>query len=350
MAFAFCPYCGGRLEGGFRFCPYCGSQLNSAPAPQPEPPRYEPPRYEPPRYEPPRYEPHRPDPAPAPVNPEPAPVNPADRAAEREKNISRAKAYCIRGMWNDARAIYERMIFDDPMDMDGYMGLVRVSSQNYTSYDDPQIEDNIRVAKKICGKEDLSEYDPDYKAYSSKECAGDFDIKDGVLMKYNGTRSDVVVPEGIRAIADDAFAYKKTLRSVSLPSTLTEIGRRAFNQCTELTSVRLPDGLKKIGECAFYHCALRGLVLPLALEEIGYEAFACGCRDDEIVIPSGIRTMGGRVFENTIYTSSSADRAEIKALLCKADSKPAGWKDSWHYAGTTDGNSAYHSVSWSYRG
>ena len=83
MAFAFCPYCGGRLEGGFRFCPYCGSPLNASPAPQPEPPRYEPPRYEPPRYEPPRYEPPRPDPAP--INPDPVPVNSGDRAAEREK-------------------------------------------------------------------------------------------------------------------------------------------------------------------------------------------------------------------------------------------------------------------------
>jgi hypothetical protein len=34
---------------------------------------------------------------------------------------------------------------------------------------------------------------------------GDFSIEDGVLLKYNGTSKDVVIPDGITEIGDKAF-------------------------------------------------------------------------------------------------------------------------------------------------
>ena len=34
---------------------------------------------------------------------------------------------------------------------------------------------------------------------------GDFDIKDGVLLKYSGRDRDVIVPEGTVAIGEGAF-------------------------------------------------------------------------------------------------------------------------------------------------
>ena len=342
MAYAFCPFCGGKLDGGFRFCPYCGSALTNAPAPAPAPYQPSPAPYQP--------APYQPSPSPAPY--QPAPVNPAPyqpepvghgatSSAEREKNAARALTYCIREMWRDAEVIYEQMIFDDPTDMKGYMGLIRVSTRNYTVYDDPKIDENIRIAKRISGKEDLSEFDPDYAAYASPSSAADFDIRDGVLVKYKGSRIDVTVPEGVTTIGEDAFEYNKTLRSVTLPASVVEIGRRAFYWCTSLATVKLPDKLKRIGECAFYHCAIEGLRIPRGVEEIGYEAFAGGCIDREITVPETVRTMGSRVFEY-----SSGDRAVVKTLICAVDSKPAGWKESWHYAGTSDTSCVYHNVSW----
>ncbi len=337
MAFAFCPYCGGRLEGGFRFCPFCGSQVPTGFDPGSVSPR--------PTYP-------QPDPVgQRPTYPQPDPGQPTggNKSAEYEKNLARAKAYCIRELWNDAAAIYERMIFDDPMDMNGYMGLIRVATRNYTCYDDPKIDENIRIAKKIGGKEDLSEFDPDFAAYSSPSSAGDFEIKDGVLVNYKGARTEVVIPEGVTEIADDVFSYNKTVKSVNLPTTLVRIGRRAFSWCESLTTVNFPESLRTIGECAFYHCDIVGLKLPRKLEEIGYEAFACGCADNEIIIPINVRTMGGRVFEYTIR-SGKTDTAVTKSILCALDSKPDGWKESWHYAGTSDSSCVYHRVSWGYKG
>ena len=35
--------------------------------------------------------------------------------------------------------------------------------------------------------------------------ADDFDIQNGVIVKYNGTSGDVVIPDGVTAIGDTAF-------------------------------------------------------------------------------------------------------------------------------------------------
>ena len=59
----------------------------------------------------------------------------------------------------------------------------------------------------------------------------DFIIENGVLKKYVGPGGDVVVPEGV-----------------------TNIGDQAFYDCSSLTSITLPDGLTSIGDCAFYDC------------------------------------------------------------------------------------------------
>lgn len=55
----------------------------------------------------------------------------------------------------------------------------------------------------------------------------DFEIKDGVLVRYNGNDSDVTIPEGV-----------------------TEIGNLAFCM-TGVENVIIPDGVKRIGGGAF---------------------------------------------------------------------------------------------------
>ena len=87
----------------------------------------------------------------------------------------------------------------------------------------------------------------------------DFEITDGVLNLYNGTESDVVVPEGVTEIGGKdlkldfcvdyfldyvaAFQYRNDITSVSLPNSLRTIGDSAFEDCEGLTSITLPEGL-----------------------------------------------------------------------------------------------------------
>ena len=49
-----------------------------------------------------------------------------------------------------------------------------------------------------------------------------------MVVKYIGTEEDVVVPEGIKAIGDNAFSDCGTIVTVSLPESLVWVGHHAF--------------------------------------------------------------------------------------------------------------------------
>jgi hypothetical protein len=186
---------------------------------------------------------------------------------------------------------------------------------------------------------------------------GDFEItSDGVLVRYRGDDTDVVIPDGVRVIGESAFvdmkgvermimecedydapametvvipdsveeirfyafAYCANLKEVYLPDSVRVLGGRAFEGCEALRKVRLPEGLseidestfflcwalksitipesvKRIGEGAFMDCPLGAVRLPEKLESIGKEAFR-GCRLKKAVIPESVREIGNNAF------------------------------------------------------
>ena len=67
----------------------------------------------------------------------------------------------------------------------------------------------------------------------------DFLIKDDVLVRYTRKYADpeIVVPEGIREIADQAFSEVKHLQHVHLPNSLERIGKLAFSKCRTLQEI-----------------------------------------------------------------------------------------------------------------
>ena len=69
-----------------------------------------------------------------------------------------------------------------------------------------------------------------------------------------GPYTEVVMPEGIVSIGDDAFFACYSLRSVTIPSTVTYIGENAFTLCWDLTDVTIPASVTYIGEDAFSDC------------------------------------------------------------------------------------------------
>ena len=62
----------------------------------------------------------------------------------------------------------------------------------------------------------------------------DFEINDGILVKYYGSGGSIVVPDGVISIAEDAFFNCTNITSVVLPQKITTIGARAFKHCTSL--------------------------------------------------------------------------------------------------------------------
>ena len=70
-----------------------------------------------------------------------------------------------------------------------------------------------------------------------------FEISHDVLKKYEGNETRVIIPEGIREIADYAFYGAHAMEYISIPSSVKEIGTNAFYDCASLKEAVLPDFL-----------------------------------------------------------------------------------------------------------
>ncbi len=107
----------------------------------------------------------------------------------------------------------------------------------------------------------------------------------------------VVVDDGVRSIAEQAFSSCVNLKSATLGGSVETIGMGAFWGCEKLTGIDMPDSVTTIGGSAFLGCTdLARVTLGNGLETIGMNAFrACG-GFTSIKIPDSVRTIGSSAF------------------------------------------------------
>lgn len=162
-------------------------------------------------------------------------------------------------------------------------------------------------------------------------------IVDGCLLKYKGVcPAEVVIPEGVRVIAGDAFLDQTGLTSVTIPATLKGMGDEyndAFSGCTglqkvcisdlsawcgiefndspsplwyahhlylngqEISDLVIPDGVVEISAMSFEYCSsLSSVRISAGVTNIGMAAFAW-CDGLQTVIfmgrpPTGLKISG----------------------------------------------------------
>ncbi|KAL7553673.1 hypothetical protein ACHAWF_016981 [Thalassiosira exigua] len=86
---------------------------------------------------------------------------------------------------------------------------------------------------------------------------------------------DVELPEGLRHIGEEAFAYCYELRRIRIPSSVKILSKGAFLTCSLLEVVELCEGVEVIGESAFNSCVnLERIAIPSTVERIGDKAFS----------------------------------------------------------------------------
>ena len=102
----------------------------------------------------------------------------------------------------------------------------------------------------------------------------DFQIEQGVLIRYTGSGEEAVIPEGVAVIGEKAFFNCTGLKSVVIGNSVTSIGNWAFFNCKTLDAVRIPDSVTHIGEGAFSYCIrMKTVVIPDSVTCIEAGAF-----------------------------------------------------------------------------
>lgn len=127
--------------------------------------------------------------------------------------------------------------------------------------------------------------------------AADFTIKSGnIVTDYTGSSKDVVIPDGIVEIAEDAF-LGKDIKSIVVPEGVKTIGSNAFASCEDLTKVVLPSTLTILGDNAFECCTfLESIVIPDGCKEIGADCFTNCSSLKDIYVPASATKIGDDAF------------------------------------------------------
>ena len=112
----------------------------------------------------------------------------------------------------------------------------------------------------------------------------------------------VVLPEGLKAIGDQAFYYS-FVEDINLPSTMRRVGKNAFCY-SHVKELIMPDdmtdfnGGKDDYPCFRYMYWLKKLVLPKNLTRIPAYSFSDCHYITEVVLPEKLQTVGARAFQD----------------------------------------------------
>lgn len=118
---------------------------------------------------------------------------------------------------------------------------------------------------------------------------------DLLICSYAET-GDVVIPEGVVSIADEAF-YSCRIARVTIPSSVTSIGESAFSNCRDMTRLTINNSAASIGDRAFLWCTkLTDATLGDHITSIGEGAFSECYLLSGIVIPNSVTTIGKWAF------------------------------------------------------
>ena len=75
-----------------------------------------------------------------------------------------------------------------------------------------------------------------------------FIIKDGILTKYNGNKTKIVIPNEVLNIKNKAFFGCISLSNITIPDGVISLGDGSFEGCTSLTSIEIPNSVLRIGK------------------------------------------------------------------------------------------------------
>jgi len=147
----------------------------------------------------------------------------------------------------------------------------------------------------------------------------DFVIRGGVLEKYNGESTEVIIPDNVVIIGETAFAECKGIINITIPISVREIGAWAFSECESLKNITIPDSVTVLGWGAFRYCrSLEQITLSKNIELIHWKTFLGCCSLKELFIPMGVTYVGEGAFKGC----SSIQKIEFPDSIIEMDFLP----------------------------
>ncbi|MBE6387141.1 MAG: leucine-rich repeat domain-containing protein [Lentisphaerae bacterium] len=114
----------------------------------------------------------------------------------------------------------------------------------------------------------------------------------------------VVIPRGVTKIKKVMCPYAET---VFIPESVRKIERDAFAYCNSLTGIDIPEGVEIIDDSTFKFCEkLKKVTIPESVKYISWEAFE-NCPLESIYISKNVHGIGTRAFPNAKSVKISKD-------------------------------------------
>lgn len=152
------------------------------------------------------------------------------------------------------------------------------------------------------------------------EAQGNENIEDG----YIGTFTSIIIPTGVTAIGNYAFAWNHNLASIELPNTLKEMGYHMFYRCDALTTLNIPNSVEKDNGYTFMWCS--GLQFVHISENPKYTTIGgwsfLGCKSlTTLTIPANITKIAQEAFARTDYSGDPP--SALKEIHFKSTTPPS---------------------------
>lgn len=149
--------------------------------------------------------------------------------------------------------------------------------------------------------------------------AADFTIQAGTLKKYNGASTEVVIPDSVTIIGDNAFKNCTGLTNITIPNSVTNIGLSAFECCSSLTNITIPGGVTVIGHNAFCNCrGLASITIPNSVRHIESHAFEYCTGLISITLSNRLESIAEKVFKNCSSLASITIPDSVTSIMPSA--------------------------------